>query len=160
MDSVTATNGSGMADLIQLLSSSGSPLLSSGLSSSQIQSTLQNASPSDIVQLSDEALQLQVAESLFGSPDTSQTTSLFSDSSSSSSSTILANLLATLSAGSAATTSNASEDSSSSASSPSTSSVADQIASYQTQLQAEQMQTLFGTASTTGVSGTSLNVFA
>jgi hypothetical protein len=137
MDSVTATNGSGMADLIQLLSSSGSPLLSSGLSSSQIQSTLQNASPSDIVQLSDEALQLQVTEGLFAA------------SSSPSSGATLSSTLSTLTAAPDST-----------ASDPSASSVATQFSNYQSQLQAEEVQALFGTGSKTGMPRTSLNVFA
>jgi len=151
MDAVTASNDPGMTYLTQLLSSSGSPLVSSGLSSSQIQSVLQDASPSDIVQLSDQAMQLQSVDLLFGNPDTSQTASLFPASSTSNSSAILDNILATLTTPSNPTTSNASGSSAAP-------SLAGQMASYQSQLQTEEMQTLFGTSSTTAVPGTSLSV--
>jgi hypothetical protein len=140
-----------MNDIIQRLSSPDSPLLSAGLSSSQIHSVLQDASPSDVVQLSNQALQLQEVDNLFGASDTSQTAGLFSASSTSSPSATLDSILASLPAGSDSTTSNTSEGS--------TSSLASQVASYQSELQAEETQALFGTVST-GVSGASLNVLA
>jgi len=151
MDAVASTSSPGLTYLTQLLSSSGSPLFSSGLSSSQIQSILQDASPSDIVQLSDQAMQLQSVDLLFGNPDTSQTTGLVPASSASNSSALLDNILATLSAPSNSTTSNANGSSAAP-------SLAGQMASYQSQLQTEEMQTLFGTSSTTAVPGTSLSV--
>jgi hypothetical protein len=153
MASVSATNGLGMAELTQLLSASSSPLRQAGLSSSQVKSTLQDASTSDIAQLSDAAAKLQLAGGLFGTQDTSQTASLFSTSSSASSSSasssdILDGIFKTLST---------TADSTSSSSGPS---VTDQFASYRTQLLAEKVQTLFGTDSTSSASGTLLNVFA
>lgn len=148
MGSVATSDGSGTATLIQLLSGTGSALSSSGLSSSQLQSALKGASPSDIVQLSDQALQLQVADGLFGSPEASQTAglysagALFSAPSPTSSSATLDGILATLSGAASSTTP-----------------VSDQFATYQSELQAEQVQSLFAADSTAGVSGTSLDVF-
>lgn len=151
MDSVTSTSNSGMTYLTQLLSSPTSPLASSGLSSTQIQSVLQNASPSDIVQLSDSALQLQNIDSLFGSPSASQTDGLFSLSSPPSSGATLASILATL---------NPSTDSQAPTTTPAPSSLADQFSAYQNQLQSEQIAALFGTGSPAGLAGTSLNALA
>ena len=60
-----ASTSAGIADLLQTLSNAGSPLAST-LSSPALKSALQNGSPADIVKLSDEALQLQETEGLFG----------------------------------------------------------------------------------------------
>jgi hypothetical protein len=72
MSAVTSVNP-GIADLSQLLSSTGSASISSALSTPSVQSALQNASPVDIASLSQEAVQLQEANGLFGSPNASQT---------------------------------------------------------------------------------------
>jgi hypothetical protein len=157
MNPVSSTNSAGMTDLIQLLSSSSSPLVSSGLSSSQIQSALQKASPDDIVQLSDQAMQLQEFDTMFGSSDTSQTTSLFSTPSASSSNDTFNNLIAALNSASSSTTSSAISSGSQSTSS---SSLASDMANYQSQLQVEGMQALFGMNSTQGTSGTLLDTLA
>jgi hypothetical protein len=69
----------GVADVLQILSGAGSASLSSVLSSSSVQAALENASPGDIVQLSQQALQLQEAGLLFGSPGASQTVADFSN---------------------------------------------------------------------------------
>jgi hypothetical protein len=158
VSSAASTNASGMADVIQFLSNSGSPLLSAGLSSSQVQSILQNASPSDVVQLSDQAMQLQEMDNLFGSPDASQTAGLFSSPSPTSSSSTLDNILASLTGSSTAATPSSSAGSASSASDSSTSSLATQMASYQSELQTEALQAMFGTDPNSGTSGTSLDV--
>jgi hypothetical protein len=63
----------GLADLSQLLSSTGSSTVTSALSTPAVQSALQNASPTDLVQLSAQALQLQAVGSLFTNPDSSST---------------------------------------------------------------------------------------
>src|SRR5579862_9138307 len=94
MNAVSSSTSPGMTDLMQLLTSSGSPLLNSGLSSTQLQSALQDASPGDLVQLSNQAVQLQTVDGLFGASDTSQT----------SSSDTLESLVASLSANSTSTT--------------------------------------------------------
>jgi hypothetical protein len=146
MGSVTSPNP-GVADLLQVLSRAGSPSLSSALSSPSVQSALQNASPADLVQLSDQALKLQVANDLFGSPDPSQTSGLFSDSSSSSSSATLDNLLTSLYSSSPGSTA---------AGTPT--STANQLAIYQSESQSQQAQALFGTATTAATSGTLVNV--
>jgi hypothetical protein len=131
MGSVASTNA-GLADLLQNLTSAASPLASE-LSSPAMQSALEKAPAGDIVQLSNEALQLQEMSTLFGNP--SQTASSVDPS------TILAALYP-----SSATPSTASTTSSASTSSASP---ADELASYQNALQSEQVQTLFGTTPTT-----------
>ena len=69
MGSVASTNA-GLSDLLQTLSNENSPLLST-LSSPTVEAALQKAPAGDIAQISEEALQLQVADSLFGSSSTS-----------------------------------------------------------------------------------------
>jgi predicted transcriptional regulator len=64
-----------LSDLLQTLSAS-SPQLSSMLSSSGVKSALATASPRDLVELSDQALQLQQVGLLFGSTDSTRSTGL------------------------------------------------------------------------------------
>jgi hypothetical protein len=68
MGSISSTNP-GLTDLLQTLSSADPSLLSSP----SVTSALENASPSDIVQLSDAAIQLQSVDAMFGMPDASST---------------------------------------------------------------------------------------
>jgi hypothetical protein len=63
----------GVSDLFQALSSTGSSSVSSVLSSASLQSKLKSASTADVVQLSEQALQLQQASGLFGTPTASAT---------------------------------------------------------------------------------------
>ncbi|HEX4138577.1 MAG TPA: hypothetical protein VHY84_28460 [Bryobacteraceae bacterium] len=63
----------GFADLSQLLSSTGSATVTSALFTPAVQSALQNASPTDLVQLSAQALQLQAVGGLFANTDSSST---------------------------------------------------------------------------------------
>jgi len=74
MGSVAGAANPGLTYLTQLLSSSGSPLLSAGVTSSQVQSALASASPSDVAELSEQAMQLQNVETLFGAIDGLETT--------------------------------------------------------------------------------------
>src|SRR5580693_9054030 len=76
---LASNNNNGLADLLQNLTNENSPLLST-LSSPAVQSALQNAPASDIVEISDQALQLQDTDALFGisNTSTSPTDSLFS----------------------------------------------------------------------------------
>jgi hypothetical protein len=67
MGSVSSTNR-GVAAVLQILSGESSASVSSALSSQAVQSALESASPRDIVQLSQVALQLQEAAGLFGTP--------------------------------------------------------------------------------------------
>jgi hypothetical protein len=70
MSSVPATNPNpGAGSVLQFLSSAASPLVSSLTSSASVQSALASASPADLVELSAQALNYQVAEGLF-SPST------------------------------------------------------------------------------------------
>jgi len=71
----------GVTDVLQLLSGAGSASVSSALSSTAVQSALQNASPSDLVQLSAAALQLQDVSDLFGSSGSSTATAAASSES-------------------------------------------------------------------------------
>ena len=79
MGTLASTNP-GLSNLIQVLSNENSPLLSS-LSSPAVEAALQKASPEDIVKISDQALQLQMTDALFGqsNPSRSPTNSLFSE---------------------------------------------------------------------------------
>jgi hypothetical protein len=67
-----STTSSVVSNLLQSLSAD-SPALSTAFSSSNVQSALQNASPTDIVQLSDDAVKFQEASVLFGNPAGSST---------------------------------------------------------------------------------------
>src|SRR5580658_10010288 len=68
MGSVAAA-GFSVANLLQSLTS-GSPQLSAALSTSTVQTALQNASPSDLLELSSQAVQLQEASQLFADSST------------------------------------------------------------------------------------------
>lgn len=130
MSSVSST---GVSNLLQLLSSTGSPLLASP----GIQSELENASPQDVVEISMSAIQLQGMDTLLGissgdSSDSSALSSIISDITS-------AQTTAASASSTAGQTSSAQ---------PSTESTAEQIASSQAALQAAEAQTLFGAPST------------
>ena len=134
MGSVASANN-GLSDLLQTLTNENSPLLST-LSSPSIQSALENAPASDIVEISEQAMQLQTADAIFGisNTSTSPTDSLFS---------------ALASVGSSATASTTGSP------------LADQLAAYQGNVQTQEMQTLFGTApATTAPSSSLYDVFA
>ena len=68
MGSISSTNP-GLTDLFQTLSSADPSLLSTP----GVTTALENASPSDIVQLSDAAVQLQSVDAMFGNPSASST---------------------------------------------------------------------------------------
>jgi hypothetical protein len=131
MGSVASTNpastgsaNNGLSDLLQTLTNENSPLLST-LSSPGIEAALENAPTSDIVEISEQAQQLQDTDALFGLSNTSTTPtdSLFS---------------ALASVGSSATSS------ASGSSLDPGSSLADQLAAYQSNMQTQETQTLFG----------------
>jgi hypothetical protein len=65
--STTSSVNAGLASLLQNLSNIGSPILSSP----KALVALQNAPPADIVQLSDEAIQLEGLNALFGAAEAS-----------------------------------------------------------------------------------------
>jgi hypothetical protein len=66
---------SGVADLLQTFSGTGASASSSALSSTKVQTALQSSSPGDIVQLSDQAVQLQQVTAIFASSEQSATAS-------------------------------------------------------------------------------------
>ncbi|MGB6946296.1 MAG: hypothetical protein WBE37_28120 [Bryobacteraceae bacterium] len=126
-----ASTNNGLSDLLQTLTNENSPLLST-LSSPNIQAALENAPASDIVEISDQAQQLQATDALFGisNTSTSPTDSLFS---------------ALASVGSDATSS------ATGSSLDPGSSLADQLAAYQGNMQTQETQALFDTAPSTTV---------
>jgi len=145
MGSVASTNtpasntNNGLADLLQNLTNENSPLLST-LSSPKVQAALENAPASDIVEISDQALQLQATDALFGisNTTTSPTDSLFS----------------------ALASANSNETSSASGSSLNPGApLADQLAAYQGNMQTQEMQTLFGSTPSTTPTATSSSLY-
>jgi hypothetical protein len=67
-----STTSSVISNVLQSLSSD-SPTLSSVFSSPNVQSALQSASPTDVVQLSDDAVKFQEASVLFGNDGSTMT---------------------------------------------------------------------------------------
>jgi hypothetical protein len=124
----TGSSSNGLTDLLQTLTSENSPLLST-LSSPAIQTALENAPASDIIEISDQAMQLQATDALFGitSSSDSPTDNLFS-------------ALADSSSGTGSSASSSSLDPGSS--------LADQLAAYQGNMQTQGAQTLLGNTST------------
>jgi hypothetical protein len=118
MGSVAST-GFSLSNLLQGITS-GSPQLSATLSSSTVQSALQDAPSSDLVELSSQALQLQEAHLLFSDSSTADATP-----------TIPAELDPLSSVPS-------------SSSSGSTAPLSDQLAGYQSDLKSQEMESLFG----------------
>jgi hypothetical protein len=133
MGSVAATSN-GLSDLLQTLTNENSPLLST-VSSPAIQAALENAPASDIVQISNQAMQLQQAEAIFGTSSTasSPTDSLFA---------------ALAPAGSSAT------------SSASASPLVNQLAAYEGNAQTQETQTLLGIAPAATTPNSLYDVFA
>jgi hypothetical protein len=137
MGSVSSTNN-GLSNLLQTLTNENSPLLST-ISSPAIQAALESAPASDIVEISDQAQQLQTTDALFGisNTPTSSSESLFS---------ALADIGSNASA-------------SGSALNPG-SSLADQLAAYQGNLQTQETQSLFASNQSTTTLSSLYDVFA
>jgi hypothetical protein len=153
MSSVPVTNP-GLSNLLQTLSTT-SPQLSSILSSSTVQSALKNASPQDIVKLSEQALELQQVSSLFGSSIGTQSVGLASNpdslfptlSSGNAGAAASAILQALESPTAGAATGAASSATTSTSTQPS---VTDQIAAAFSNMQAQELASLFSATPTTG----------
>jgi hypothetical protein len=139
MGSVSSLNP-GVADLLQTLSNVNSPVLSSPATVS----ALENAPTSDIVQLSQSAVQLENVDMLFGIPSSAAA------SPSATLSSLLANLESPQTAPSVSTIPEPSSTT------PSAATEAGQLASYQAALQSAETQTLFGTAPSATLPDTSL----
>ncbi len=133
MGSVSSTNA-GLSDLLQTLTNENSPLAST-FSSPAVEKALQNAPAADIVQLSDQALQLQVTDAIFGDANTSSTSS---DS--------LFSALQAIGSNSPASASGAS--------------VADQLAAYQGSSQLQQTDALLGITQPNTTPNSLFDVFA
>jgi len=142
----TSSINPGLASLLQNLSNVGSPLLSSP----KAMAALQTASPGDIAQLSDEAIQLEGLNVLFGQPETSGTNglstsdSLLSDLYQTSNSATQTDPFASLEQALANASASSTSGTTSSSGTASTPSLAQALASYQTNLQSDEMQSLFG----------------
>jgi len=135
----TSSTNNGLSDLMQTLTNENSPLLST-LSAPNIQSALEKAPASDIVEISEQAQQLQSVDALFGISNTASTSndSLFS---------ALADI-------------GSSESSTASGSSSTTgSSLADQLAAYQGNMQTQEAQTLLGVTPSTTTPNSLFDVF-
>ena len=136
MSTTTSLVNPGLANLLQNLASVGSPLLSSP----QAMAALQQASPADIVQLSAQAIQLEGLDALFGqtaTPDLSGSdpllSTLYQPVSSPDPLTSLEQALQI--------------DASVPATAPASRlSTANALASYTQNMQANEMDTLFGTS--------------
>jgi hypothetical protein len=150
MGSVSSTSPN-LSNLLQTLSAA-SPELSSMLSTPQMQSALAKASPGDLVQLSDQALELQQVGSMFGSLDGTQSTefnpapdSILSALSPNSSTTQSDLLLQALDSSLGITGTNGATSSSAGSISTS-SSLATQIANSASSFQTQALDALFGTS--------------
>jgi hypothetical protein len=77
ISSVSST--SSLVNLMQMLTSAAPPAVASLLASKNVQAALAKASPTDIVQLSDQAMQLQMADGLFGGSSASSQTMTMAD---------------------------------------------------------------------------------
>ncbi len=133
MGSVSSTNA-GLTDLLQTLTNENSPLAST-FSSPAVEQALENAPAADIVQLSDQALQLQVTDAIFGdaNPSSTPSDSLFS-------------ALAAIGSNSPTGASGAS--------------LADQLAAYQGSSQLQQTDALLGITQPTTTPNSLFDVFA
>jgi len=127
MGSVSSVNP-GLTNLLQMLSTVNSPVLSS----SAVVSALEKAPAADIVQLSDSASELQSMEELFGT----------STGTASSSSDDLSGILASLETPGTATAGS---------SAATTSTPADQLANYQAAQQGAETSALLGAGSSGGL---------
>ena len=131
----------GVADLLQTLLTLNSP----ALSSPAVASALEKASPSDIVQLSAEATQLEGVDAMFGITDGSHDTGAG-----------LTSALASLensAAGSGNSTTSPPSSSSSSTAASSTASLPTQLANYQAAMQSDETQALLGDGTSSRLTG-------
>jgi hypothetical protein len=132
------TDGFSISNLVQSLTGAGSPQLAATLSSPAVQTAIENAPTSDLVDLSSQALKLQETGLLFGNESTAETATLAS---------ILYPLASLLAAANAAART-AAESGATNPSPTATSSTASLANQLQSDLQAQEMQSLFGIAPT------------
>jgi hypothetical protein len=138
MGAVSSTNP-GVANLLQLLSNVNSPVASSP----SAVAALEKAAPSDIAQLSEEAIQLQGMDEMFGL-----------ENGTANPATTLANLLAGPEEAAATEDSATASGTAATATSSSSTSLADQLANSQL----AEVQGLFGTGTSNSASNSLLNL--
>jgi len=143
MGSVAAANP-GVANLMQSLSVFNSP----ALSSPKVESALEKAPWSDIVQLSMAATQMANVDALFG----------ISNGSPGSSSTNIFSILAGILANPESSRAGPGAPAATASGTAPAATQADQLATYQAALQSEVTQGLFGSGSSGGLAGSLLNV--
>ncbi len=131
----------GVSDLLQTLSNLNSPVLSSPA----VVSALEKASPSDIVQLSAEATQLEGVDAMFGITDGSDD----SGAGLTSAPAGLQNSAVGLSNSNAGTPSSSTPSTAAS----STASLATQLANYQVAMQSDETQALLGNGTNNDLTG-------
>lgn len=177
----------GISNLAQILSNSGASLAAAALTSPTNQAGLDNASTGDLVQLSEQALQLQNMEGLFAAsaapsvaglysgvsapgisafttPDISSLFTTNNDLVSSLDNSLLSSL--STPANSLSSTSTASSNSpdgshqTGSNAASNSSSPSDQLAIYQADLLAQQTQALFGSEPSAGSDTSTVNLLA
>jgi hypothetical protein len=129
--SSSASINPGLSDLLQTLSAVNSPVLTPVLSSPNALAALEKASPSDIVILSSQALELQQVSEMFGDSDT-----IANDSADP-----MANLFASLEAAESAPEASPAAGSSAAGS---TGAATNELASDQAQFQQQELQALLG----------------
>jgi hypothetical protein len=162
MASVASINP-GLADLLQTLANIDSPVVSSPAAVS----ALEKASPTDLVQLSEAAMQLQGLDAMFGiqnglqsgTQDGSGATNL-EDLLNGAVAASVASPVSTVASTAAAGASSGSANGSSSSITPATASLADQLASYQLSAQTSEVQTLLDPGAASGSSDSLLNLIA
>jgi hypothetical protein len=151
MGSVSSTLNPGVADLLQTLTNVNSPVVNSPA----VVSALEKAPASDIVQLSEEATQLQGMDTLFGMSNntpTSNMSTLFESLEGSSGSTLGTSIFGTPTTGTS--TAGTSATSTSASSLLANASPADQAANAQAALESVLSQGLFGTGISNSLTGT------
>jgi hypothetical protein len=154
MASVASINP-GLSDLLQTLANIDSPVVSSPAAVS----ALEKASPTDLVQLSEAAMQLQGLDAMFGIQNGSGATNL-EDLLNGAVGASLTSPASVPAATAAAAASAGSANGASSSTTPATASLADQFASYQLAAQTSEVQTLFDPGSAGGPSDSLLNLIA
>ena len=161
----------GISNLAQILSNSGASIAAAALTAPTTQAGLDNASTGDLVQLSEQALQLQNMEGLFAASAAPSVAGLYSGVSAPSVSAFLtpgiSSLLTTSSdlvssLDNSTVSSNSSDGSRQTGSNASSnsSSPSDQLALYQADVLAQQTQALFGSGPSVGSDTSTMNLLA
>lgn len=160
----------GISNLAQILSNSGASIAAAALTAPTTQAGLDNASTGDLVQLSEQALQLQNMEGLFAASAAPSVAGLYSGVSAPSISAFptpgISSLFTTSndlvsSLENSTVSSNSADASQQTGSNPSnSSSPSDQLAIYQADLLAQQTQALFGSGPSLGSDTSTVNLLA